>query len=131
MPQFDINEVNQVVRDSAYAAIGFGVLGFQRAQVRRRELAQAIPAQLYSVSNRLSAQAAQLTGTRGPVSGAREQLTELARLVDERVQPARREIEGRVDELEARLPQAPRQAVHTIRRAARSQEATLRSTVGL
>ncbi|MGH9094455.1 MAG: hypothetical protein ACRDXE_04780 [Acidimicrobiales bacterium] len=130
MPQFDINEVNQAVKDSAYAAVGFGVLGFQRAQVRRRELTEAIPAQLFAISDRLSTQAAQLAKA-APALGAREQLVELARLVDERVQPARRELQVRVDELESRLPEAPRQAVHTLRQVAQSQEATLRSVVGL
>ncbi|MGH9058231.1 MAG: hypothetical protein ACRDZY_01745, partial [Acidimicrobiales bacterium] len=101
-----------------------------RAQVRRRELTEAIPAQLIAISDRLSTQAAQLAKG-APTLGAREQLVELARLVDERVQPARRELQVRVDELESRLPEAPRQAVHTLRQVAQSQEATLRSVVGL
>lgn len=30
--------LTKLARDAAYVAVGFGVLGFQRAQVRRREL---------------------------------------------------------------------------------------------
>lgn len=32
------DELAAAVRDAAYVVVGFGVLGFQRAQVRRREL---------------------------------------------------------------------------------------------
>lgn len=31
-------EITKIAQDAAYVAIGLGVLGFQRAQVRRREL---------------------------------------------------------------------------------------------
>ena len=31
-------ELPEMVEDAAYVAVGFGVLAFQRAQVRRREL---------------------------------------------------------------------------------------------
>lgn len=34
------DELNQTLRDTAYVAVGFGLLGFQRAQVRRHELAR-------------------------------------------------------------------------------------------
>ena len=41
-PQVDINkaaaDVNNALKDTAYVAVGLGVLGFQRAQVRRVEL---------------------------------------------------------------------------------------------
>ncbi len=38
MPELSVDDINKAVKDSAYAAVGFGILGFQRAQVRRREL---------------------------------------------------------------------------------------------
>jgi hypothetical protein len=31
-------DINRTLTDAAYIAIGFGLLGFQRAQVRRRQL---------------------------------------------------------------------------------------------
>ncbi len=131
MNQFDVTDVNQAVRDSAYAAIGFGVLGFQRAQVRRRELIEAVPAQVSAIADRLGSQVSQLSTAGGPVGEAREQLIELVRLVDERVQPARREFDARVDEIEARLPEGPRRAVQSIRQVAYSREAALREVVGI
>lgn len=35
-------DVNRFLADLAYTAVGFGVLGFQRAQVRRRELTKQL-----------------------------------------------------------------------------------------
>lgn len=50
-PSFDLSNLDlsgldtkvvAVARDAAYITIGFGVLAFQQAQVRRRELEKAI-----------------------------------------------------------------------------------------
>ncbi len=117
MPDITIDDINKVVKDSAYAAIGFGVLSFQRAQVRRRELSE----QLQNNS-----------GAFGPqVAAAREQLVEVAKLVDEQVAPVRRQIDERFDELEGRLPAATRNVFATIRSGAQAQESYIRSAVGL
>jgi hypothetical protein len=35
-------DVNRTLRDTAYMAVGFGILGFQRAQVRRREVERGL-----------------------------------------------------------------------------------------
>jgi hypothetical protein len=49
-PQIDINktatDVNNALREGAYFAVGLGVLGFQRAQVRRVELTKQLESQL-------------------------------------------------------------------------------------
>ncbi len=119
MPDITIDDINKVVKDSAYAAVGFGVLSFQRAQVRRRELAE----QLQSKSN------GGVVGSQ--VAAAREQLAEVAKLVDEQVAPVRRQIDERFDELEGRLPPATRNVLATIRSGAQAQESYLRNAVGL
>ncbi len=36
------DRVGKVARDVTYVAIGFGVLGFQKAQVRRREIEKVV-----------------------------------------------------------------------------------------
>ena len=36
------NEAVRVLRNTFYASVGFGVLAFQKAQVRRREVEQAV-----------------------------------------------------------------------------------------
>jgi hypothetical protein len=59
------SDFNRALTDVAYTAIGFGLLGFQRAQVRRRELTRQF--------EQLVRQAAGLTGAYGPAgSGANE-----------------------------------------------------------
>lgn len=42
LPQVDIDRVADVAKELTYVAVGFGVLGFQRAQVRRRELERTL-----------------------------------------------------------------------------------------
>ncbi len=41
-----VSDITKTVKDAAYVAVGFGVLAFQRAQVRRRELEQQLEVQL-------------------------------------------------------------------------------------
>jgi len=35
-------DINRALTDAAYIAVGFGLLGFQRAQVRRRQLVRQL-----------------------------------------------------------------------------------------
>ena len=38
-----MDDVEKTLREAAYVAVGFAVIGLQRAQVRRRELARQLP----------------------------------------------------------------------------------------
>lgn len=38
-----VDDLQEALRDAAYVAVGFAVIGVQRAQVRRRELAKQLP----------------------------------------------------------------------------------------
>ncbi len=58
MAEVDMSEVTRTLKDAAYVAVGFGVLAFQKAQVRRRELEK----QLESQSNQWRQQVAGVTG---------------------------------------------------------------------
>lgn len=40
----DASDINRTLTDAAYVTVGFGLLGFQRAQVRRHELTRQIEA---------------------------------------------------------------------------------------
>jgi len=42
LPQASVDRLVAAAKDLTYTAIGFGVLGFQQAQVRRRELEKAL-----------------------------------------------------------------------------------------
>lgn len=90
--------MTKTVKEAAYVAVGFGVLGFQQAQVRRRALAQQLQDQRPEVES-------QLAETRG-------QLAELARQVEQRLEPVMVDLSQRaepvLDEIESRLPEQAR-----------------------
>lgn len=104
------------IRDAAYVAVGFGVLGFQRAQVRRRE-----------VEKRLGHR----TDLGAGLEAARVQLTDLVRGLDQWAAPVRRDLDGRLDGIEHRLPDPARRHLHTVRDVARGTEAQVRHIVGI
>ena len=81
-------ELPKTLRDAAYVAIGAGVIGFQKAQVRRQELTR----QLYGQRPQIEAQ----------LEEARGQLTELVKSLDVHLQPVVQETEGRLDVFEER-----------------------------
>jgi hypothetical protein len=47
----DPDDVLHVLRETAYVGVGLGVLAFQRAQVRRRELERALEPHLAGVND--------------------------------------------------------------------------------
>ena len=57
LPQIPADKVVQSAKDFAYTTIGFGVLAFQKSQVRRRELTEMIQAQVPRVTEQAIAQA--------------------------------------------------------------------------
>ena len=57
-------EIPSIVKDTAYVAIGFGVLAFQRAQVQRREFEAAVEDHIKLVEERLEAASSQLRSLR-------------------------------------------------------------------
>ncbi|HXZ61436.1 MAG TPA: hypothetical protein VEG62_01750, partial [Acidimicrobiales bacterium] len=65
-------EISKTARDAAYVVVGLGVLGLQRAQVRRQDLAK-----------RLAEPRAQVENTLGDV---REELSRRVKDVDERIE---------------------------------------------
>ena len=71
-------DVTKTLKDAAYVTIGFGVIAFQKAQVRRQELTK----QLEEQRRQLETQAAE----------AREQFTKLLEGLDKQFQPVIDEI---------------------------------------
>jgi len=103
-------------KDAAYTAIGFGVLGFQRLQVRRQDLLRQLRDQ--RVDPDLS------------VEGARRQLSVLVRSVDEAIAPVRSNVEQRLDSLEGRLAGQAKEVVRSARSLVRQTEQQLRHAAG-
>jgi hypothetical protein len=97
-----MSQVGDSLTDVAYILIGFGVLAFQRAQVRRHELAR-----------QLSPQLEELVGT-----------------VDGAFAPVRDQLEQRLDQVQDRLGGQAGDAVRTARALAKETEQQLRRAVG-
>ncbi|MGI9022929.1 MAG: hypothetical protein ACR2HV_06825 [Acidimicrobiales bacterium] len=81
------DQVGERVKEAAYAAVGLGVLGVQRIQVRRRDVTRQVEPQ---------------------VREAAEKLQRLASAADEAVNPV-------LDRLEERLSDAARERVRAAR----------------
>jgi ElaB/YqjD/DUF883 family membrane-anchored ribosome-binding protein len=94
--------VTEAITDAAYVTVGFGVLGFQRAQVRRHELTKQL----------------------------KPQIGELVTNVDQALQPVRQELEQRLDQVEDHLGGQAREVVRTARAVVRETEQQLRRLAG-
>ncbi len=116
--------LTQTMKDTAYVAVGMGVLGFQRAQVARVELGKTLAADSGKLQAQVKAQV-------GDVSGAVEaQLsevkTQLSKVVSN-LEPVAKELEVRLDEVEERLPEQVKTVVATARQAAEAAATQVRS----
>jgi hypothetical protein len=91
MPEFkDVtDEITKTARDAAYVVVGLGVLGFQRAQVRRQELQKRLTDR------------SQIHGHLGDVRG---EVTKRVKDVDEAVEQVIVRIEASLAPIEERLP---------------------------
>jgi hypothetical protein len=117
-----VADLNHALKEAAYIAVGLGVIGLQRAQVRRVEMMKQFEEAREQINtDQLETQ----------WEAARAQLVDLARLVDEWLIPARTQLDEQIDLWEERLPESARNLVQTMREAASSQEQSLRSVVGL
>lgn len=109
MPQITAEEVTRAVQDAFYVGVGLGVIGFQKAQVRRVELTKAVKGRVGS-----------LTGS----------VDDRVKLVEERLGALEERIESVLDEVEAKLPDPARDVVGQARGAAREVRQQVRSAVG-
>lgn len=154
-----IKDFEQLARDAVYAAVGFGVLGFQKAQVRRREIADALAErgvdlsqiratgqplkppveslrpQIDALRPQAEAIATQLRAAAVALRPQIESLSagvgDLLKSVDEHSAPVRHEVEARVSDIEEHLPPGARAGVAQLRARAAAQEETLRWLIGL
>lgn len=121
-------DVTQTMKDTAYVAVGLGVLGFQRTQVARRELGASLSADTGKLQEQVKAQ----VGDVGDVVGAQlsEVRTQLAKAVtnlEETLEPMAKELEGRLDDVEERLPEQVKAVVASARQMAEIAAAQVRS----
>jgi len=102
--------VTDTLKDAAYVGIGFGVLGFQKAQVRRQELIK-----------QLGDQRAQIEAQ---VAEGRKTVTSLASQLEDYVAPVRTQVESA-------LPVSVQDLVKQARTTISAQEKAVRTRLGL
>jgi hypothetical protein len=76
-PELHLPDLRKLATDAVYVTVGLGVLGFQRAQVRRRELQQQVGAQLGGAGEQLQKLTHLVDGARHAALEAQEQLVHL------------------------------------------------------
>jgi phage shock protein A len=115
MPELNeiTEELSRTARDAAYVVVGLGVLGLQRAQVRRQDLAK-----------RLAEPRAQVESTLGEV---RQELGRRVKDVDDRVEKAISLLEDRWEPFEERLPGQARTLIQQARNQAREARQQIRT----
>ncbi len=120
--------VSQNLRDTAYVAVGLGVLGFQRAQVARRELATNVAGDRQRLEASVRAQVEDLSSAlETQLTEVREQLGKAAATLEEVLEPVAKDLEVRLDEVEERLPEPVRAVVASARQAAETAATQVRS----
>src|SRR5579862_8680420 len=105
------------LKNATYVTIGFGILGFQKAQVRRHDLSKQLAHQWSQVEAQLAER--------------RKTVTALATQLDEYVVPVRAQVETGLDNFEAVLPPPVQDIVGQARAALSQQERALRARLGL
>jgi hypothetical protein len=126
--------VTTTLKDAAYVTVGLGVLGFQKAQVRRVELMKQVEEatkQLRSTGATRPDPSKVLGALEAQVVDAAHTVRELAKDIDARIVPVREQVQGRLDAIEGQLPSQVRDLVKQARIAALDTEGQVRSRLGL
>ena len=97
------DELANLAKEAAYVAIGVGVLGFHRAQVRRREFAQAAD------------RAGRARDLQGSMAEARKELAERVKHLDATVGEVLKSIDSTLEPMWQRLPESAQAVVHQAR----------------
>jgi capsule polysaccharide export protein KpsE/RkpR len=108
--------MTQALKDAAHAVIGFGVIGWNKTQVRRRELLKELNTQRHQVETQLD--------------GAKEQLATAIRHLDARIEPVRHDLEEQLDKVSEKLPEQARALLASARKVAQDTERQVRQAVG-
>jgi len=121
-------DVTQTLKDSAYVAVGLSVLGFQRAQVARRELASTVGVDRDRLEASLKAQVEDLAGVLdAQLIEVRTQVQKAVANLEEALEPVAKEFEVRFDDVEQRLPDHVKAVVASARQAAETAATQVRS----
>lgn len=114
MPEFEdvTSQIRTTARDAAYVVVGLGVLAFQKAQVRRQELAKHL--------------ADPRTRAEGRLGDLRGELTRQFKAADDTVEQLIGRLETSLQPFEDRLPEQARALVKQAQAQARDVRRQLR-----
>ncbi|MDA8342608.1 MAG: hypothetical protein M0007_10365 [Actinomycetota bacterium] len=108
-------DVAGIAKDATYVAIGIGVIGYQKAQVRRHELVKRLGDPRVTAEQRLAT-------VRTDLSGA-------VHAVDARVEDAFARVEAALLPFEDRLPAQAREVARQVRNQATEVRQQIRSAI--
>jgi len=109
--------LTETLRDAVYVTVGLGLLGVQKAQVRRRDLESQLAGVARQVEEQLAPQ--------------RQAVLDLATQLESYVTPVRAQLETQLDALSANLPPQVHEYVEQARAIAKETESQLRVRFGL
>jgi type II secretory pathway pseudopilin PulG len=119
-------DITDNLRDAAYIVIGMGVIGAQRAQVRREELRKSLATQR-EVFEARAADARARFETRG--AEAVKLVGDLVKQADARVEPIIGAVEAQIDAVADRLPPQAKTLVTQANQTRRDVRAQVRTRI--
>ena len=119
-------DLSTLAKDAAYVAVGFGVIGFQKAQVRRQELRKQLDGQLGEARTGFTTLS---TSVEDQVKMVEERFAALGEQVEKYGDELETRITKALDELETRLPEQAKEVFTTVRTTAKEARGQVRSMV--
>jgi vacuolar-type H+-ATPase subunit H len=132
MPEITADDIAKIVKDALYITVGAGVLGFQKAQVGRRELTDAVNKQINEAKERFDG----VNGSNDLLEQARAQVQKLVegaedqvKVVEDRLTAVEERYEALLDQIETKLPEQARDLFKQSRDAAKDARTQVRTLV--
>ncbi len=113
MSRITVDDLARRARDAAYVGVGFAVLAFQRAQVRRQELR--------------TSPSTQVSDAKQIVSRLLGQVDDRVRMVEERLEAVEEHLDATIDRVETHLPDPFAEVSRTARAAAKAARTQVRA----
>jgi hypothetical protein len=130
MPEITVDDITKVLKDVLYITVGAGVIGFQKVQVGRRELTEALNGQLNDAKDRVSGSNDLFEQAKAQVEKLVEAAEDQVKVIEDRLSTVEERYEALLDEIETRLPEQARDIFKQSRDVAKDARAQVRSVVG-
>ncbi|HEX7133533.1 MAG TPA: hypothetical protein VF228_13230 [Iamia sp.] len=135
MPEITADDVTKIAKDALYVGVGAGVIAFQKAQVQRVQVTEAVTAQVDELRGRIESLLGSLD-TDDVVADLKTRLEALTgtidgrvKLVEERLDSVEERFEAILEDIEAKLPEQAREIVKQARETARDARQQVRAAV--